>query len=363
MNEELAESSQRQERLQEILLGYVEAAEAGKAPDQRGFLAAHPEFADEIADFLASYQQLNQMATPLRESNERQAGMDAIQAALLPHRAGKPGRSTETVGVIDKSAPPAELGQLGDYKLLREIGRGGMGVVYEAEQISLRRRVALKILPFVAGVDSRQLQRFRNEAEAAAHLHHSHIVPVFAVGCERGVHYYAMQFIDGQSLATVIAALAEGQEKAGNGQQPTSEKERTSGNSTQAVGAISTEHSARTHRFYRTVATIGRQTAEALEYAHQTGIIHRDIKPANLLLDSRGEVWITDFGLAQFRSQVGLTMTGELLGTLRYVSRTSRSRPNGRPSPSAHGNGCAGTLLLWVLPCCSCWSASLPQRH
>jgi serine/threonine protein kinase len=320
MNEKLAESPQRQERLQEILLSYVEAAESGKVPDQQEFIAAHPEFADEIAEFLASYQQFNRMATPLRESNERRAGLDAIQAALSPNRPVKPGRSTEAVGVTGSGIPEAELGQLGDYKLLREIGRGGMGIVYEAEQISLRRRVALKILPFVGGVDSRQLQRFRNEAEAAAHLHHSHIVPVFAVGCERGVHYYAMQFIDGQSLGTLIALMAEGQEKAGDGRLEAKEKERIIGSSTLAAAAISTEHSARTHRFYRTVATIGKQTAEALEYAHQTGIIHRDIKPANLLLDSRGEVWITDFGLAQFQRDAGLTMTGELLGTLRYVS-------------------------------------------
>jgi serine/threonine protein kinase len=212
---------------------------------------------------------------------------------------------------------PAELGQLGDYRLLREIGRGGMGVVYEAEQISLRRRVALKILPFAGGADSRQLQRFRNEAEAAAHLHHSHIVPVFAVGAERGVHFYAMQYIEGQSLATLIGDLAEGHEK----------KEAADGNragkdflSTQAAVAITTEHSTRSHQFFRRVATIGKQTAEALEYAHQMGVIHRDIKPANLLLDARGEVWIADFGLAQFQNQAGLTMSGELVGTLRYVS-------------------------------------------
>jgi hypothetical protein len=90
--------------------------------------------------------------------------------------------------------------------------------------------------------------------------------------------------------------------------------------STQTVGALSTKHSSRTGQFFQTVATIGKQTAEALEYAHQMGVIHRDIKPANLLLDARGEVWITDFGLAQFQNQVGLTMTGEVLGTLRYVS-------------------------------------------
>src|SRR5262249_49524674 len=100
-----------------------------------------------------------------------------------------------------------ELGRLGDFRLLREVGRGGMGVVYEAEQLSLRRRVALKVLPFAAAIDPRQLQRFQNEALAAAHLRHENIVPVYAVGNERGVHYYAMQFIEGQSLAALIAGL------------------------------------------------------------------------------------------------------------------------------------------------------------
>src|SRR5207249_10192101 len=93
---------------------------------------------------------------------------------------------------------------LGDFRILREVGRGGMGVVYEAEQLSLGRRVALKVLPLAAALDAKQLQRFKNEAQAAAHLHHQNIVPVYAVGCERGVHYYAMQFIDGYTLADMI---------------------------------------------------------------------------------------------------------------------------------------------------------------
>ena len=107
-------------------------------------------------------------------------------------------------------APPAALadglasGVLGDFRILREIGRGGMGVVYEAEQISLHRRVALKVLPFAATMDPRHLQRFQNEARAAARLHHTNIVPIFAVGCERGVHFYAMQLIDGCTLADAI---------------------------------------------------------------------------------------------------------------------------------------------------------------
>src|SRR5436305_8662687 len=100
-------------------------------------------------------------------------------------------------------------GPLGDFRLVREIGRGGMGVVYEAVQISLGRRVALKVLPFAATLDARQLRRFENEARAAAQLHHSNIVPVHAVGCDRGVHYYAMQLIDGVPLSDVIDDLRQ----------------------------------------------------------------------------------------------------------------------------------------------------------
>src|SRR5207247_1085102 len=109
----------------------------------------------------------------------------------------------------DQGAGPAASipAELGDFRILREVGRGGMGVVYEAEQVSLCRRVALKVLPFAAAMDSKQLQRFKNEAQAAANLHHTNIVPVYWVGCDRGVHYYAMQYIDGQSLAQVIADL------------------------------------------------------------------------------------------------------------------------------------------------------------
>lgn len=301
------------ERLQEILLDWVESAEAGKASDRAALVAAHPEHADEIREFLASYDQLQRMAAPLR---------DAVLPRSLATRAGKQSAITEAPGATGSSAAN-ELGTLGDFRLLRELGRGGMGIVYEAEQISLRRRVALKVLPFAAGVDSRQLQRFRNEAEAAAHLHHSHIVPVFAVGTERGVHYYAMQLIEGQSLATVIgerrAARDEGQAK-GEGQEKSAASATNRSNLTSPLGSRLSSLTARPSSLARSVASVGRQAAEALEYAHQMGVVHRDIKPANLLLDDRGQVWVADFGLAQIQSNIGLTMTGELLGTLRYVS-------------------------------------------
>ena len=110
-------------------------------------------------------------------------------------------------GVTD---PGYSTEPLGDYRLIREVGRGGMGIVYEAEQISLGRRVALKVLPYAATMDPKQLQRFKNEAQAAAQLHHTNIVPVYAVGCERGVHFYAMQLIEGQNLAVLVDEMRHG---------------------------------------------------------------------------------------------------------------------------------------------------------
>lgn len=238
-------------------------------------------------------------------------------------------------GAEDENKDPAhvfrseEAGQLGDYRIIGEIGRGGMGVVYEAEQISLKRRVALKVLPFAASLDGRSLERFKNEARAAAVLHHQHIVPVYSVGCERGVHYYTMQFIEGRTLAAMIRELREesGLGRAGESDFATvgqvlshPPNSRTEGATLQPAPAVSTAPSTRSSASFRTAAHFGVQAARALEYAHEFGIIHRDIKPANLMLDVRGDLWITDFGLAQIRSDARLTMTGDLMGTLRYMS-------------------------------------------
>src|SRR5207245_3539962 len=130
-------------------------------------------------------------------------GLDFVHAAgaELSHPAAGGARSEGGLAAADAVEPPEALG---DFRIVRELGRGGMGVVYEAVQLSLGRRVALKVLPFAAALDAKQLQRFKNEAQAAAHLHHTNIVPVYAVGVERGVHFYAMQLIAGQNLAAVI---------------------------------------------------------------------------------------------------------------------------------------------------------------
>jgi serine/threonine protein kinase/Tfp pilus assembly protein PilF len=210
------------------------------------------------------------------------------------------------------------LGDLGDFQLFREVGRGGMGVVYEAEQRSLGRRVALKVLPFAATLDPRQLQRFKNEAKAAGSLYHEHIVHVYGVGCERGVHYYAMQFVEGQTLAQLIHGLRPA------GRPPAAAdatRADSPGASTGPLAALTTERSGPGGRaFRRAAAELMAQAADALEHAHGLGIVHRDVKPGNLLLDATGKVYVSDFGLARFGPDAGLTLSGDLLGTLRYMA-------------------------------------------
>jgi tetratricopeptide (TPR) repeat protein len=262
------------------------------------------------------------------------------------HKAGSFMQAPAAVVAATVSAARTADEVLGDYRIVREVGRGGMGLVYEAEQISLGRRVALKVLPFAAALDTRQLQRFKNEAHAAAQLHHTNIVPVYGVGQERGVHFYAMQFIEGQNLDILIQeqrrlcghAAATTEESARGRQEQSAppgaidphvtgpytpdeaDRAAPAPTGTQALGALSTDRSGKGLEYFRTVARLAVQAAQALEHAHQLGVVHRDIKPANLLVDVRGNLWVTDFGLAFWQNQPGLTMTGALLGTLRYMS-------------------------------------------
>ncbi len=274
---------------------YMAALEAGQKPDRDAFLARYAEVAGALAACLDGMEALHEAS-----SEGQQATGPCLPAGWQP------------------GAP------LGDFRILREVGRGGMGVVYEAEQLSLGRRIALKVLPLAATLDPRHLQRFRNEARAAAQLHHPHIVPVYYVGSERGVHFYAMQFIEGQSLAEVIEGLREARESVGCGARRSLPTPRPTPHDcptvADSVAALATAYSHGGAAFYRTVARLGIQAAEALEHAHEFGVIHRDIKPGNLMVDARGHLWVTDFGLSQFQADAGLTQTGDLLGTLRYMS-------------------------------------------
>jgi WD40 repeat protein/serine/threonine protein kinase len=278
---------------------YLALLENGSKPNRSEFIARYPDIAAPLADCLA--------------------GLELVQA-IAPQLS-----APVADAVPDMDADLRHGRMLGDFRLRREVGRGGMGVVYEAEQVSLGRRVALKVLPFASTLDARQLQRFKNEAQTAAQLHHTNIVPVYAVGCERGIYFYAMQFIDGQTLGDVIAALrqeASGLTNPTTAYTPLEPVPQTPAEAavTPSPAAKTTEQSIRQAAFFRRAARLGSQAATALEHAHQFGVVHRDIKPANLLLDERGELWVTDFGLAQVQSDTRLTMTGDLVGTLRYMS-------------------------------------------
>ena len=288
---------------------------SGEEAEYRAFGVA----ADDILTMLSEGREpdVEELA---RKYPKHAAHMRDLVLALVALRDVNPAHPPSECG--HQSPGPSKLpwSQLGDYRILREIGRGGMGVVYEAEQISLNRRVALKVLPLAAVLDPRQLRRFNNEAQAAAHLQHQNIVPIYSVGCVSGVHYYAMQFIEGITLAEVIDELrmhgnrasadlsdCAGQPTAGNG-------------SSEELEAVSPDRSTTSAAFFRSVARLGLQVAAGLQHAHDQGVVHRDIKPSNLLVEKSGNVWISDFGLARLEGAPGLTITGELLGTVRYMS-------------------------------------------
>ena len=267
--------------------------------------------------------------------------------------------------------PPTESGsaipdQLGDFRILREIGRGGMGVVYEAMQISLGRHVALKVCPLGAQMNPRSRERFRRESRAAAMMHHTNIVPVFAVGEENGMLYYAMQYIRGATLNEVIvelkpllnvgntsvvsnvdaASVAQSLVQSATLEAPSGATSSTKGlvATTNIVSASENSGPADLSRvslpgqksgvsnttasgdYWRSVAQIGVQITEALDYAHGTNTLHRDIKPANLMIDYHGTVWVMDFGLAKSMEEEDLTMTGEMVGTLRYMAPRTDQR-------------------------------------
>lgn len=270
-------------RLLQLSREYLAELEAGRQPDRAAYLSRYPDLADALSECLDGIELAQSFSKPKSEP--------------APEFSGSP---------------------LGDFQILHEIGHGGMGVVYEAVQLSLGRRVALKVLPFAAALDAKHLQRFKNEAHAAAQLHHTNIVPVYAVGCERGVHFYAMQLIEGRSLANVIQELRVA---APAGSPANLASGSHAGQPTATISATRTSlRSTRSHQSFRSAARIAAQVADALDYAHEAGVVHRDIKPANLMMDTKGGVWVTDFGLAQVVADGGVTQTGDLVGTLRYMS-------------------------------------------
>jgi WD40 repeat protein/serine/threonine protein kinase len=260
---------------------------------------------------------------------------------VMMEEAGSGERSL--VATCDSSAASTDsvsqkLERVGGFHIVREVGRGGMGVVYEAEQVALGRHVALKVLPLHAAKEGSGLERFRREARAAAKLHHSNIVPVYEVGEDGDYCYYAMQFIHGQPLdqildevrrlrAASVAPPAKGDGSVAHSLLaglPTPVPEPVSpsvpSSSVTLPGQADSGPAGSNRRpYHRSVARVGIQVAQALAYAHQEGVIHRDIKPSNLLLDTESRVWITDFGLAKIDG-AALTDTGDIVGTVRYMA-------------------------------------------
>ena len=311
----------------------------GERPPLSEYTDQYPELADEIRELFPALVAIEQFGT----------GADAATGP----RSAQP----------ETTRPMPE--RLGDYRIVREIARGGMGIVYEAIQESLGRHVALKVLPPHRLSDPNHLERFRREARAAATLHHTNIVPVFGVGECDGVHHYAMQYIQGQSLDEVLRevkrlrgvepaepvpsdvtghdpALAIGvaidlvsgrfARRTGTpfemesataphppapGEHPTTTADGEGPGPSCSASSIAGQSGS---LYYRSVARIGVQSAEAIAYAHDHKVLHRDIKPSNLLLDLQGTVWVTDFGLAKTEGADALTHAGDIVGTLRYMA-------------------------------------------
>src|SRR5215470_7727825 len=202
--------------------------------------------------------------------------------------------------------------RLGDFEVLREIGRGGMGIVYEARQVSLNRKVALKVLSGGLGLTPKAVQRFRREAEAAARLHHTNIVPIYATGEQDGTHFYAMELIEGPSLDNVLRQLRASQAGAASATEPAPALVQTTdyveGASTADGSGLSTSSLSSGVAYFDIVARLIAEVADALDYAHKNGVIHRDIKPSNLLLSPAGRLSVNDFGLTRMLEQPRMTM-------------------------------------------------------
>ncbi len=356
------DSSQGRNAVELLAEEFVDRYRRGERPPLNEYTERYPEWAEEIRDLFPAMLMLENL------------------------------KLAQPVATTEVSRPVQSAGeQLGDYRIIREVGRGGMGVVYEAEQVSLGRHVALKLLPREMVADAKRKLRFEREAKAAAKLHHTNIVPVFGVGETDGQLYYVMQFIQGMPLNDVLTDFKrqKGDDRASGGANPTlgsptdlreatappqslmtgsiaradvttetpgpqqhageatlldaNQKFRTGSSETappapstvtasatttsvmlpQRNGLAGEKGTYRQTTYYESIAQIGVQVASALEYAHGQGVLHRDIKPANLVLDRKGTVWVTDFGLAKMDDDRGLTQAGDILGTLRYMSPES----------------------------------------
>jgi serine/threonine protein kinase/WD40 repeat protein len=350
--------------LEELAEEFLRRLRQGERPTPGEYVARHPEQAERILELFPALAVVER----LKPASEDRAGRSDGTGAGRPPAVGEPGA----------------LRRLGDYAILRELGRGGMGIVYEAERESLQSRVALKVMHVRFRADPKSLRRFQTEARSAARLHHTNIVPIFDFGEQDGVCYYAMQFIAGVGLNDVLddvrrlRAAAAGASPAGTGGKgddgptepvegsrsivarglltggfaaapvdsggsdrpptvaldpdrtspvaPVDAPDRPASAPSSAAppgdgGSSSSSFAGQPeYVYFREVARLGAQVADALDYARRQGVVHRDIKPSNLLLDAQGNVWVTDFGLAKLVEGVDLSQSQDLVGTLRFMA-------------------------------------------
>lgn len=284
----------QQELLVSILDQYLIDIEEGRQIDIDELCNQHPQLSDILRHYLDGLQLVREMA---------HADDGSYHDELLPSTPPlRPGRS-------HPAAHKFARGRLGNYELGGVIGRGAMGIVYRARELHTNQTVAVKVLAYGTALDRTRIDRFRREAKTAASLDHPNVVTVYSVGCERGTHYYAMQLIEGQSLDKCIAAartLRQNPSSNETAQQPV--------NLDRAASPLLGRDR------FRRIAQLTAAAANALHSAHMAGVIHRDVKPSNLILGNDGQLWVTDFGLARVQSEEGLTQTGDLVGTFRYMS-------------------------------------------
>jgi serine/threonine protein kinase len=301
------------ELVSELANEYLERRRRGENPEIEEYAERNPEFAAEIRDVF-----------PMLQIIEKDAAEKELSGQLRD----------------------LKLERLGDFVIQREIGRGGMGIVYEATQESLNRQVALKVCPLTTGMSETYRERFRRESRAAAMLHHTNIVPIFGVGEQQGLMYFAMQLIDGVSLVELIEDIR---------QIRSSTPEASESLEKSSARILGSSSGSSPNPYWKNIAQLLVQVAGALEHAHSHGINHRDIKPGNIMLDESGHIWILDFGLAKSTSEADLTTEGELVGTLRYMAP---EQMNGKADARAdlYSLGLVLYELLTLIP-------AFPQDH
>jgi len=311
----MSTSDSERDPLEVLFSTYIERYRAGEAVDISSFAAEHPGHASEIRDLFPTLVGLEE-ARDNQFSQTQEVDRQKIQSGL----------------------------QLGDYQLLREIGVGGMGIVYEAVQLSMQRRVALKVLPREFSRQRDRRERFMQEARTVARLSYRNIVPIIDFGESDGRCFFAMRLVEGVGLDWVVQRrehtrspitaaevlqqfrqqgipLADDKEMEDDDEDSLAfEMNQTGSSRSQGEGEKGTPGWVLRQDSWRQIARIGVQAAKALQHAHQAGVLHRDIKPANLLLDHEGIIWITDFGLAKSEHELSLTGANDVVGTLRYIS-------------------------------------------